>query len=154
MNALVCVMTRFCKEEIAVCCDIEQMFHSFAINPQHRDFLRLLWFKDRVINQPIVEYCMNIHLFGALSSPGVANIMLMTTARESGKVFGDQARNFSKMNFTWMTVSHHLPVQKKLSLQSRMHKKFPLQQTYNCTSLLATVKPLYSQFLRNMVQRI
>ena len=72
MNGLVGVLPRFRKEEIAVSCDIEQMFHNFAVNPEHRDFLRFLWFKDNDINQSIVEYKMNVHLFGAVSSPGVA----------------------------------------------------------------------------------
>ena len=42
---------------------------------------------------------MNVHLFGVVSSPGVANFGLMTTAREGGKVFGDQAREFLENEF-------------------------------------------------------
>ena len=70
------------------------MFHNFAVNPEHRDFLRFFWFKDGDINQPIVEYRMNVNLFGAVSSPGVANFGLMTTAREGSEEFGEQAREF------------------------------------------------------------
>jgi hypothetical protein len=99
MNALIGVLSRFRKEEIAVSCDIEQMFHNFAVNPEHRDFLRFLWFKDGDINQPIVEYRMNVHLFGAVSSPGVANFGLMTTAREGSEEFGEQAREFVENEF-------------------------------------------------------
>lgn len=99
MNGLVGVLSRFRKEETAVSCDIEQMFHNFAVNPEHRDFLRFLWFKDNDINQSIVEYKMNVHLFGAVSSPGVANFGLMTTAKEGSEKFGDQAREFLEQEF-------------------------------------------------------
>ena len=42
MNSLVGVLMRFRKENVAVMCDVEQMFHSFHVNPEHRDFLRFL----------------------------------------------------------------------------------------------------------------
>ena len=64
MNSLLGVLIRFRTETTAVMCDIEQMFHSFHVNPSHRDFLRFLWFEDNVIGKPIVEYRMNVHLFG------------------------------------------------------------------------------------------
>ena len=115
MKALVDVISRFRKEEVAVSCDIEQMFHNFALNPEHRDFLRFLWFKDGDINQPMVEYRMNVHLFGAVSSPGVANFGLMATAKE-----GSHRKNSAKMpeislskSFTMMTASNPLRTQRK-----------------------------------------
>ena len=84
MNALIGVLSRFRKEEIAVTCDIEKMFHSFYVNPEHRDYLRFLWFKDNNLDGQIIEYRMNVHLFGAVSSPGVANFGLRMTA-EAGR---------------------------------------------------------------------
>ena len=45
MNNLIGVLMRFRKENIAVMCDIKQMFHSFYVDPLHRDFLRFLWFE-------------------------------------------------------------------------------------------------------------
>ena len=38
INALVGVLSRFRKEETAVTCDIEQMFHSFHVSPIQRPF--------------------------------------------------------------------------------------------------------------------
>ena len=46
LNALIGVLSRFRKEETAVTCDIEQMFHSFYVNPEDRDLLRFLWFES------------------------------------------------------------------------------------------------------------
>ena len=45
MNNLIGALMCFRKENIAVMCDIEQMFHSFYVDPPHRDFLRFLWFE-------------------------------------------------------------------------------------------------------------
>jgi len=73
MNALLGALSRFRKEETAVTCDIEQMFHSFHVNPENIDFPRFLWFKDNNLNGQICEYRMNVHLFGAVSSPAVPN---------------------------------------------------------------------------------
>ena len=80
MNGLVGVLSRFRKEETAVTCDIEQMFHSCYVNAEHRDFLGFLWFKDNDLNGQVCEYRMNVHLFGTVSSPGVANFGLRATA--------------------------------------------------------------------------
>ena len=75
MNALI-GGSRFRKEEVGVTCHIEQMFHSFYVIPEHRDFLRFLCFEDNDLERPIVEYRMNVHLFGAASSPAVSNFGL------------------------------------------------------------------------------
>ena len=79
LNSLIGVLTRFQKEEVALTCDMEQMFHSFYVNPDDRHYLRFLWFAND-LTSPIVEYQMNVHLFGAASSPGVANFCLHQTA--------------------------------------------------------------------------
>jgi hypothetical protein len=55
MNSLIGVLLRFRKEYVAVTCDIEQMFHSFYVIPEHRDYLRFLWFKDNNLDGTIVE---------------------------------------------------------------------------------------------------
>ena len=72
MNNLTGVLMRFRKENIAVMCDIEQMFHSFYVDPPHRDFLRFLWFEGNDPSKLIIEYRMNVHLFGNGPSPAVA----------------------------------------------------------------------------------
>ena len=99
MNALIGVLSRFRKEETAVTCDIEQMFHSFHVNPGHRDFLRFLWFKDNNLNGQICEHRMDVHLFGAVSSPGVANFGPRSTAESGQEQFGQEAANFLQNDF-------------------------------------------------------
>ena len=99
MNSLLGVLIRFRKETTAVMCDIEQMFHSFHVNPAHRDFLRFLWFQDNTPGKPIVEYRMNVHLFGNGPSPAVATFGLRKTAKDGEEKFGKAAANFVHRNF-------------------------------------------------------
>jgi len=95
MNSLLGVLIRFRTENTAVMCDIEQMFHSFYVNPSHRDFLRFLWFEDNVIGKPIVEYRMNVHLFGNGPSPAVATFGLRKTAADGEEELGRQLQTLS-----------------------------------------------------------
>ena len=80
-------------------CDIEQMFYSFHVNPLHRDFLRFLWFEGNTAGKPIIEYRMNVHLFGNGPSPAVATFGLRKTASDGEEEFGKAAMNFVHCNF-------------------------------------------------------
>ena len=94
MNSLLGVLIRFRRESTAIMCDIEQMFHSFHVDPNHRDFLRFLWFKDNKPGRPITEYRMNVHLFGNSPSPAVATFGLGKTAADGEEEFGEDAMKF------------------------------------------------------------
>ena len=98
-NTLVGVLSRFRQEPVAFMCDIEQMFYQFKVNQEHRDFLRFLWWKDGNHKDEVVEYRMNVHLFGAASSPGCANYGLKQTANDNEKEFGEKAADFIRNNF-------------------------------------------------------
>ena len=99
MNSLLGVLIRFRRETKAVMCDIEQMFHSFHVDPNHRDFLRFLWFEDNKPGKPITEYRMNVHLFGNGPSPAVATFGLRKTAADGEEEFGEEAMKFVHRNF-------------------------------------------------------
>ena len=99
MNNLIGVLMRFRKENVAVMCDVEQMFHSFHVDPAHRDFLRFLWFEDNDPSKPVTEYRMNVHLFGNGPSPAVATYGLRRTAVDGEEKYGEEAKNFICRNF-------------------------------------------------------
>lgn len=80
-------------------CDIEQMFHSFYVNPEHRDYLRFLWYKDKNLEGQIVQYRMNVHLFGDASSPGVANFGIRKTAELNCNQYGEKVADFLQREF-------------------------------------------------------
>ena len=83
MNNLTGVLVRFREENIATMCDIEQMFHSFHVKPEHQNFLRFLWFKDNDPSKEIVENKMTVRLFGNGPSPAIATFGLRKTAENS-----------------------------------------------------------------------
>ncbi|XP_048576150.1 uncharacterized protein LOC125557528 [Nematostella vectensis] len=99
MNNLIGVLMRFRKEEVAVMCDVEQMFHSFHVNPEHRNFLRFLWFENNNPEARIIEYRMNFHLFGNGPSLAVATFGLRATVNDGEEKCSEAVRQFVNRNF-------------------------------------------------------
>ncbi|XP_038133532.1 uncharacterized protein LOC119778397 [Cyprinodon tularosa] len=60
------------------------MYHQVRVPDEDSDLLRFLWWPEGDLNQPLREYKMVVHLFGAKSSPSCANYALRRTA-EDGK---------------------------------------------------------------------
>ncbi|XP_070543712.1 uncharacterized protein [Ptychodera flava] len=98
MNPLIGVLCRFRKENVAIMCDIERMFHRFRVNEDDRDYLRFLWWKDSDFDSKPATYRMKVHLFGAVSSPGCANYGLKQVAKDNPQ-YGEKAVNFVSRNF-------------------------------------------------------
>jgi hypothetical protein len=67
-NSLLGVLAHFRQEPVAFIADIEQMFPSFIVREDHRNFLRFFWYKDNDPNGEISEYRMKVHIFGNTSS--------------------------------------------------------------------------------------
>ena len=100
LNSIIGVLTRFRKEDAALKCDIEQTFHSFHVRPSHRDFLHLLRFDNNDLDGAMSEFRLNVHLYGAVSSPTVVNYILHKTAETGSAEFGDKAADFLCRNFS------------------------------------------------------
>ena len=98
-NSVVGVLLRFRKEKVAVTCDITAMFHQFRVRPQDRDYLQLFWFQDN--SDLICEYRMNVHLFGATSSPSCANFGLKQLAKDHATEFAE-ASAFATTNHLYV----------------------------------------------------
>ncbi len=73
-NNLIDVLLRFREEQVAIACDVEQMFYQFYVNLEHRDCLRLLWWDQNDCESSVVDYRMKDHVFGASSSPPCASL--------------------------------------------------------------------------------
>ena len=98
-NLLIGVLCRFRQEPIAFICDVEAMFHQFKVNKEHRSFLRFLWWDKGDFDNEPMEYHMNVHLFGASSSPGCANYGLKQIASDCEAQYGTPVMNFIHHNF-------------------------------------------------------
>ncbi|XP_077369860.1 uncharacterized protein LOC144014155 [Festucalex cinctus] len=98
-NTLLGVLLRFRREQVSVIADIEQMFHSFIVREDHRDFLRFFWFKDNNPCNEIVEYRMKVHVFGNSPSPAVAIYGLRHAAQQGASEYGMDAKHFVDRDF-------------------------------------------------------
>ena len=98
-SSLVGVLLRFRREAIAVTVDVEQMFHSFVIREDHRDFLLFFWHKHNDPANDICEYRMRVHVFGNSPSPTVAIYGLRRAAAHGGEEFGSDAQHFVERVF-------------------------------------------------------
>ena len=87
MNNLLGVLMRFRQENHGVMCDIEQMFYAFHVNPEHRNFLRFLWFENNDPRQEIIDYSMTVHIFGNCPSPAVTTFGMRRTAEDGEEVY-------------------------------------------------------------------
>lgn len=93
-NSLLDVLLRFRMDAVAVMTDIEQMFHSFVVKEEHRNYLRFFWYKDNNPLNQLIEYRMTVHLFGNSPSPAVACYFLKKTAHESELKYGSDVKTF------------------------------------------------------------
>ncbi|XP_070548926.1 uncharacterized protein [Ptychodera flava] len=99
MNSLLGILLQFRREQTAVMGDVEQMFHSFHVNKEHRDYLRFFWFKDNDSTKPVIQYRMNVDLFGNVSSPAIATFGLRKMAEDGVSTYGEDVKEFIDKNF-------------------------------------------------------
>ena len=81
-NSLIGVLIRFRARPVAFMGDIDAMFHQVRVNEEDRSFLRFLWWSDADLSTEPEEYQMNVHLFGAVSSPSCANYAVKRIAKD------------------------------------------------------------------------
>lgn len=85
------VLIRFRKERYAIIADIEKMFYQALVPKHQRNMLRFFWWPKGNFEKEPVVYRMNVHLFGASSSPSVANYALKRTATDNAESFSREA---------------------------------------------------------------
>ena len=98
-NSLVGVLLRFRQSPVAFTADIESMYYQVRVPEDQRDFLRFLWWPDGDLSNEVKEYQMNVHIFGAVSSPSCANFGLNQAANDSEQDIGAETCNVLRKNF-------------------------------------------------------
>jgi hypothetical protein len=98
-SSLVGVLTRFRQDAVAIIADIESMFYQVRIPESQYDYLRFVWWPNGDVKGVLADYQMQVHLFGAVSSPSCANFALRKTAVDNELKFGMAAANTLKRNF-------------------------------------------------------
>lgn len=97
-NSLVGVLLRFHQGTIGIAADIEGMFHQIRVHEEDQDSLRFLWWTNTYEAPPDV-YVMQVHIFGAASSPCVANSTLRRVADDIAQDFSPSVIAAIKGNF-------------------------------------------------------
>ncbi len=98
-NGLIGVLMRFRQEQVAIKSDIEAMFYQVQVRPDDRDLLRFYWWPGGDLNQDLKEYRMAVHVFGAVSSPSIANYALQKTAIDNRASYSKEATDAVAHNF-------------------------------------------------------
>ena len=74
--SLFSVLMKFREGNVAIVADVEKAFLQISLDPEHRDYVRFLWFKDpnnidfnNFGNNELIHYRLCRVLFGVTSSP-------------------------------------------------------------------------------------
>ncbi|KAK0138077.1 hypothetical protein N1851_025741 [Merluccius polli] len=98
-NSLIGVILRFREEPIGIMADIKSMFHQVRVAESDVNYLRFLWWPQGDTRQTAREHRMLVHIFGAVSSPSVANFALQKTAADNENCFSPQVAETICHNF-------------------------------------------------------
>ena len=75
LNKLVTVLLRFRRKKVVLSADIGNFFYQIEVDPLDRSAMRYLWWEDEEMKKTVVIEAL-VHIFGAASSPAVANYVL------------------------------------------------------------------------------
>lgn len=100
---------RFRQNKVAIMADIKAMFHQVKVAEEHRDYLSFLWWPQGDLEKDLVEHCVTVHLFGAVSSPSVACQALRKTAADNQAGFPTTVIETVNRNFYMYDLSQSLP---------------------------------------------
>ena len=92
-SALTDVLFRFRLDHVAVVADIKSMFHQVFVPPDDRKKLSFLWWSTNDFSKEPDIYEMNVHVFGATSSPSVCEFALRKTAKDNSSKYSAAAVN-------------------------------------------------------------
>ena len=99
LNKLIGILMRFRLEPVAFLCDITKMYLNFRVSDEYTDLQRFLWWPGGDTTQPLQEYKMVAHVFGAKSSSSVATYGIRKIAEDHGRKHGAAAAEFIVRNF-------------------------------------------------------
>ena len=98
-NGFVGVLTRFRQEPIVMVADLEGMFQQVRVAPRDCQALRFLWWPNSLLTEEPVDHQMQVHLFGATSSPSCASFSLKRTASDNEGEFDPETIQTVNRNF-------------------------------------------------------
>ncbi|XP_066270881.1 uncharacterized protein [Branchiostoma lanceolatum] len=112
-NTLLGVLTRFRQEPVALMADIEAMFSQVKVPSEDRDYQRFMWWPEGDINEPLEDYRMTVHVFGATSSPSCANYALKRIAEDCKGKYNEEVLKALKEDFYVDDLLKAMPTEKQ-----------------------------------------
>ncbi|XP_066964197.1 uncharacterized protein [Macrobrachium rosenbergii] len=79
--------------------DIESMFYQVQVPKVQHKYLRFLWWPGGELESELTEYRMGVHIFGAVSSPSIANYALRAAADHARDKYGPDIERTIETNF-------------------------------------------------------
>lgn len=122
--------------------DIQAMFHLIKVMESDTDF-RFLWWPHGNVNSAPEEFRMTVHLFGAVSSPSIANFALRKTALDNANNFPPEVTSTIMKNIYVNDCLKSVPTeQEAVELISNLTTGFHLSKWIsNSRAILAYVPP-------------
>ena len=121
LNSLLGVLLRFRRRKIALSADIKGFFHMIHVEEKDIPAFRFLFFEDETMNK-VVELESTVHIFGASSSPPVANFTLKHHGEQMRAKYGDEVCEETKNQYymdDYMTsfddIAHARMMKKKMT---------------------------------------
>ena len=145
-NSMLGVFVRFRKEEIPFTADIECMFYQVRIPPEQRNFVRFLWWPNGNFESDLCEYEMCAHLFGAVSSPGVANFALKKCAEDCQGKFADNELLTIKNDFYVDDLLKSEPTEEVAIKTASSVEKICASGGFNLTKFISPSSKLLDHF--------
>lgn len=99
VNDLMGVLMRFRRYSVAICADVEEMFLQVKIPDKDKKYFSFLWWPDGNLDSEPVVHQLNVHPFGATSSPFCATFALRKTAQIFKGQFSEQSTSAVYHNF-------------------------------------------------------
>ena len=120
-NKLVGVLSRFRQETVGMVANIDKMFHQVLVDPKDCDSLRIFWWPNGDLTKEMKEYRMVKCLFGARSSPSVANFCLRTTEQSHQEEFDEEViETVNRSMYVDDTMKSTSSTEKAVSLASQL----------------------------------
>ena len=137
LNSLIGVLTRFRTEKVAVIGDFEQIFYEVFVDPKDRRYLRFLWWPQGSLLVDPQIYHMNVHLFGATSSPCCARFVLLESVNDQSSQFDFEALRIVQKNFYMNNCIFSVPTAQDASYLIGQVTRLLQNRGFNLTKWLA-----------------
>ncbi|XP_045032722.1 uncharacterized protein LOC116934425 [Daphnia magna] len=116
---LLAVLLRFRERRIGVTADIAKMFYQVLVRESDCTMFRFLW-REPGTEDPIQEFQMTVHIFGAVSSPTVCSFALQRLEKDAPEHLKEVARRIRSSFYVDNLLSSFDEVDEGVSISQKL----------------------------------